>query len=144
MAGPVAGATTALATLGGTTTALKAAICTPATTATGIGALAATTLTAATLAITLSGLIARALVIPVGVIMMRTLTACLASVFAPATAKSATAATRAVVRPDLVTPATLALVAVFVLLTFFDVFFNISRTFICDIPGGFCDPVDLG
>ena len=41
-------------------------------------------------------------------------------------------------------PATLALVAVFVLLTFFDVFFNISRTFICDIPGGFCDPVDLG
>ena len=36
-------------------------------------------------------------------------------------------------------PATLALVAVFVLLTFFDVFFNISRTFICvaTYPVGF-------
>ena len=41
-------------------------------------------------------------------------------------------------------PATLALVAVFVLLTFFDVFFNISRTFICELPGGFCDPVING
>ena len=39
-------------------------------------------------------------------------------------------------------PGTIALVGVFVLITFFDIFFNVSRGFICAIPG-VCDAVDV-
>ena len=41
-------------------------------------------------------------------------------------------------------PGTVLLVAFFVFVTFFDVFFNISRGFICALPGGLCDAVHVG
>ena len=40
-------------------------------------------------------------------------------------------------------PGTVALVLFFLFLTFFDVFFNVSRGFICALPGGLCDAVDV-